>query len=109
MDEDRKIITMQDEEGNDHVMELIDFVDVDDVTYAVFTPYEENEPQPEEDDEEIDVVVFKVVEEGDEISLEIVSDMEKCQQILEAFTEQVASYELEEEAAEPEDGAADGE
>ncbi len=102
MDEERKIVTIEDDNGEKHDMELLDFVDYQENTYAIFTPYVEDEDLSEEnDDEDVDVVVMSVIEEGENVALQAVTDQALAMQILEAFTEQVAMYELED--AEDED------
>ena len=97
MDEERKIVTIEDDNGEKHDMESLDFVDYQENTYAIFTPYVEDEDLSEEnDDEDVDVVVMSVIEEGENVALQAVTDQALAMQILEAFTEQVAMYELEE-------------
>ncbi len=98
MDEERKLVTIEDENGEKHELELIDFVDYEEMTYAVFTPYtgEDEELTEETDDEDMDVVVMSVIEEGENVALQAVTDPELAMKILEAFTEQVAMYEMEE-------------
>ena len=91
MDEERKIITLSDEDGNEEEFELIDFVDYQEKTYAIFTPYIE-----EDDDEgDVEVVIMETSMEGEEVELNFVDDEVLCNQILVAFTEQAASYEVE--------------
>ena len=97
MDENDRIVTLTDEAGNEHVLELIDFVDYEDVTYGLFTPYEGEDENDGSDDEEIDVVVLRVEEEGENISLEAVTDEALAEKILQTFTELVADYEMENE------------
>ena len=96
MDEERKIVTIEDDNGEKHDMELLDFVDYQEKTYAIFTPFVEDEDLSEEnDDEDVDVVVMSVIEEGENVALQAVTDADLAMEILEAFTEQVAMYELE--------------
>ncbi len=96
MEEERKIITLTDEEGKEEDFELIDFVDYQEKTYAVFTPYEEAEDD-DDDEGEVEVVIMETSMEGEELSLQFVEDQALCNQILAAFAEQAAAYEIEEE------------
>ena len=104
MDEERKIVTIEDDNGEKHDMELLDFVDYQENTYAIFTPFVEDEDLSEEnDDEDVDVVVMSVIEEGENVALQAVTDSELAMEILEVFTEQVAMYELEDSEEEEEE------
>lgn len=98
MDEERKVVTLSDENGNEEEFELIDFVDYQEKTYAIFTPYVEDEDEDDEGD--VEVVIMETSMEssdgGEELALHFVDDEALCNQILEAFTEQVAAYEVEE-------------
>ena len=95
MDEERKIITLTDEEGNEEDFELIDFTDYQDKTYALFSPYTGEEDDDEEGD--VEVVIMEASMENDELGLNLVDDPALCNQILAAFAEQAAAFELEEE------------
>lgn len=95
MDEERKVVTLSDEDGNEEEFELIDFVDYQEKTYAIFTPYVEVEDDDDEGD--VEVVIMETSMEGEEMALNFVDDEALCNQILVAFTEQVASYEVEDE------------
>ena len=53
MDEERKVVTLSDENGNEEEFELIDFVDYQEKTYAIFTPYVEEEDDDDEGDVEV--------------------------------------------------------
>lgn len=97
MDEERRVVTLSDENGNEEEFELIDFVDYQEKTYAIFTPYVEEEAEDDEGDVEV-VIMETSMESSDEceeLALNFVDDEALCNQILEAFTEQVATYEVE--------------
>ena len=72
MDEERKIITLSDEDGNEEEFELIDFVDYQEKTYAIFTPYVEEEDDDDEGD--VEVVIMETSMEGEELALNFVDD-----------------------------------
>ena len=97
MDEERKVVTLSDENGNEEEFELIDFVDYQEKTYAIFTPYVEEEDDDDEGDVEVVIMEtsMETSDEGEEMALNFVDDEVLCNQILEAFTEQVATYEIE--------------
>lgn len=97
MDEERKVVTLSDENGNEEEFELIDFVDYQEKTYAIFTPYVEEEDDDDEGDVEVVIMetTMETSDEGEEMALNFVDDEALCNQILEAFTEQVATYEVE--------------
>lgn len=97
MDEERKVVTLSDENGNEEEFELIDFVDYQEKTYAIFTPYVEEEDDDDEGDVEVVIMetTMEISDEGEEMALNFVDDEALCNQILEAFTEQVATYEVE--------------
>ena len=69
--EDLGPITLVDENNEEHQFELIDTVKYEEDTYAVMAPYGDID---DESDDEINLVILRMVEEGDEISLETVAD-----------------------------------
>ena len=87
MNREPELISITDENGKEFTMELLGFVDYEGATYGIFTPFEEIE----DDDDDIEAVILKVLEDGDEMSLETVADDELAEEILKAFTEAVES------------------
>lgn len=83
-----QLVSITDDNGEEFVMELIGLVEEDGSTYGVFQPFEEIE---DDDEDDIDVVIMKVLEDGDEMQLESVADDELADKILKAFTEMVES------------------
>lgn len=75
-------ITLVDENNEEHQFELIDSVRYQDQTYAVMAPYSEIE---DDSDEEINLVILRMVEDGEDISLETVEDEDLLDAVFAAF------------------------
>ncbi|MBQ9291250.1 MAG: DUF1292 domain-containing protein [Clostridia bacterium] len=82
--EDLGPITLVDENNEEHQFELIDTVKYEEDTYAVMAPYGDID---DESDDEINLVILRMVEEGDEISLETVADDDLLDAVYAAFQE----------------------
>jgi uncharacterized protein YrzB (UPF0473 family) len=68
-EEERELIYLTDEEGNDFPFELLDVIDYKDEQFAIFFPAEDSE---EETDDDGEVVILKVIAQEDD-SAEFVS------------------------------------
>ena len=66
---DNEIVTLHDEDGNEHEFTIVDVLELDENKYAILMPIDE------EIDEAI-VLKFDIDENGDEILFEIESDEE---------------------------------
>ena len=82
--EDLGPITLVDENNEEHQFELIDTVKYEEDTYAVMAPYGDID---DESADEINLVILRMVEEGDEISLETVADEDLLDAVYAAFQE----------------------
>ena len=82
--EDLGPITLVDDNNEEHQFELIDTVKYEEDTYAVMAPYGDID---DESDDEINLVILRMVEEGDEISLEDVDDEDLLDAVYDAFME----------------------
>jgi uncharacterized protein YrzB (UPF0473 family) len=82
--EDLGPITLVDENNEEHQFELIDTVKYEEDTYAVMAPYGDID---DESEDEINLVILRMVEEGDEISLETVADEDLLDAVYAAFQE----------------------
>ena len=82
--EDLGPITLVDENNEEHQFELIDTVKYEEDTYAVMAPYGDID---DESEDEINLVILHMVEEGDEISLETVADEDLLDAVYAAFQE----------------------
>ena len=83
-------ITLTDEEGNELEMEHLDTLEHDGETYMAFGI---GDP---DNDEEMAVVIMRVVEVGDEELLEEVQDEQLQEEIYNLFLERVEEEDMEE-------------
>ncbi|MBQ6528249.1 MAG: DUF1292 domain-containing protein [Clostridia bacterium] len=84
--EDLGPITLVDEDNVEHQFEMIDTVLYKDETYAILAPYEELQDESDSD-EEINLVILRMVETDDDISLETVDDEDLLDAVYAAFQE----------------------
>ena len=76
--EEKDIVVLNDEEGNEHQFIIIDMVELDQDVYAILMPLEIME---EETDEDECCILLKVVEEGDEEILMTIEDDEEYDKV----------------------------
>ncbi len=93
MDEEFPILVLVDDEGVEHQFELLAELEIEQDTYRVLIPL--NDEGEEEDEEEVEVVILKVVydEEGNEF-LSDIEDDEEWERVADAWQELVDSEEL---------------
>lgn len=93
MDEEFPILVLVDDEGVEHQFELLAELEIEQDTYRVLIPL--NDEDEEEDEEEVEVVILKVVydEEGNEF-LSDIEDDEEWERVADAWQELVDSEEL---------------
>ena len=83
MNEEEEFIYLTDEEGNEYPFELLDVVTVNDEDYAVFFPAAE-----QEDDEETEVVILKVIAHEDgSAEFESTDDTDTLDKVYDIFME----------------------
>lgn len=88
------LITVTDDDGNEHVFEELDRIETDTARYVAVLPYFEDPEEMLEDDGE--VIVLKVYEEDGETYLVQIEDENEYDEISEIFEERLAelfSYE----------------
>lgn len=92
MDEEFPILVLVDEEGVEHQFELLAELEIEQDTYRVLIPLNDEE---EEEEDEVEVVILKVVhdEEGNEF-LSDIEDDEEWERVADAWQELVDSEEL---------------
>jgi uncharacterized protein YrzB (UPF0473 family) len=75
MSEESSIVTLVDEEGNEHRFDLINVVELDEIRYAVMVPEATAVENPAEDEE---AVIFRIEtdDEGEEVLVDIEDDEE---------------------------------
>ena len=81
-----EIVTIVDEEGNEHHFELLDKIETETGKYAALLPVPEDEEEFEEDNE---LIILKVIEENDEFYLEPIEDDKEFNEIGEIFEERL--------------------
>ena len=84
-------ITLTDDEGNEFVLEYVDALEKDGVTYMAFFPAVEDEADEESEDYGL-VILKSVVENGEEL-LATVDDEAELDAVYELFMEQIMAYE----------------
>ncbi|MCL2082522.1 MAG: DUF1292 domain-containing protein [Oscillospiraceae bacterium] len=84
---DDNYITMTDEDGNEFIMEHLDTLEYLDEAYMAFGLVEPDAELPEGGQEEVAVVIMKVVEQNGEELLEEVADEKLCDKIFKLFEE----------------------
>lgn len=91
-----EILTLVDDEGNEHEFELVDSEEVDGVRYVALVPVFDDAAENLEDSGEL--VVLKAVEENGEEFLEAIEDEEEFDRMGEFFMERLQDvFDFEEE------------
>lgn len=90
------LVTVTDDEGNEHIFEELDRIETDTARYVALLPYFENPEEMLEDDGE--VIVLKVSEEDGETYLVQIDDDNEYAEISAIFEERLAElWEAEDE------------
>lgn len=86
-EEEYPILVLVDEDGEEHEFELLAELEIEDQNYRVLIPVDEEEVNLE-DDEEVEVVILKVVydEDGNEF-LSDIEDDEEWEKVADAWQE----------------------
>lgn len=87
-----ELFTITDDDGNEIVLEYVDTLELDGVQYLAFFPTVEDE---DEDDEDLGLVILKVIRENGEDLLSTPDSDEELTRAYDAFMEQL--FEEEEE------------
>jgi len=101
-DEYGTILTLTDEEGVEHVFELVDTAEIEGVSYAALIAGPEN---PDLIDGDGDLIIMRAcTDESGEEYLELIEDDDEFEQISDIFVERLSDlYEFEEVDIEEED------
>ena len=95
------LVTVQDEDGNEHQFELIDAIETDDGRYVALLPVYDDPAETLNDDGEL--IILQVMEEDGEEMLVPIEDDEAFDEIADIFEERLSDlYEIEEMEDEPE-------
>ena len=95
------LVTVQDEDGNEHQFELIDAIETDDGRYVALLPVYDDPAETLNDDGEL--IILQVMEEDGEEMLVPIEDDEAFDEIADIFEERLSDlYEIVEMEDEPE-------
>lgn len=93
-----ELLTLEDENGEETVFEILDTMDLDDKTYVALTPYFENPEEMLEGDAELVVLVSETVD-GEEF-LASIDDDEEYDRVGSLFLERLmAEYDEDDESS----------
>jgi len=81
------IITLEDEDGQEHSFELVDTQEIEGSTYTALIPYFESDDDMMESDSEL--LVLKVAEEDGEEYLNIIENEEEFNRVTTIFVEKL--------------------
>ena len=84
------ILTLQDEDGNDHEFEVLDSLEEDTNRYLALLPVLDDPQEAVEDDGEL--VILKVIGEDDEEYLEAIEDEDEFDRIADIFMKRLEDY-----------------
>ncbi len=76
-------IVISDEDGNEYELEHLDTIEFEGRVYMAFLPVSENE------EDEYEMILFRVAEEDGEELLEIIDDEEEAERVYARFMEQL--------------------
>ena len=77
------LITVQDDEGNEHIFEELDRIETDQGRYVAMLPTFDSEEEMLESDSEL--IILKVFEEGDETYLAAIEDDDEFDEVADIF------------------------
>ena len=82
------LISLMDEEGNEHEFEFVDSLELEGSEYVALIPVYDNPADSLEDDGEL--VVLKVMEENGEENLEAIEDEDEFNNVSELFMDRLS-------------------
>lgn len=86
MNEDFEIVTVIDDDGNEHSFEELDRIETDDgKKYIALIP-------ADEDDDEGELIILRVIETDSENVLEPIEDEKEFEEIADAFQERLSEF-----------------
>jgi uncharacterized protein YrzB (UPF0473 family) len=90
------LITLLDEDGNELEFEILDSAEMDDAEYLALVPLEDENAEP--GDEADELVILKVVTDGDESLLEVIEDEDEFERVSAFFVKRLSeTYEFADE------------
>lgn len=82
------LITVQDDDGVEHIFEELDRIETDQGRYVAMLPTFDSEEEMLESDSEL--IILRVIEEGEETYLAAIEDDEEFDEVAEIFEERLA-------------------
>ncbi len=82
------LITVQDDDGVEHIFEELDRIETDQGRYVAMLPTYESEEEMLESDSEL--IILRVIEEGDETYLAAIEDDDEFDEVAEIFEERLS-------------------
>jgi len=101
VDLDSQVIQTEDEDGNLHNFELIDIIEVDEQEYGILL-YVEDENASEEEQEEQELAIMRLIKDGDGYIFETIEDEAEFEKVS-AFVEAELNADLDDEEEEDEE------
>ncbi|HBT65336.1 MAG TPA: DUF1292 domain-containing protein [Ruminococcaceae bacterium] len=96
------IVTVLDDDGNEHQFELLDAIETDDGRYVALLPIYDNPAENLDDDGEL--IILEVQEDNGEDTLVAIEDETLFDEIAEIFEERLSDlYEIEEVEDQPQE------
>lgn len=94
-DEELATVLLMDEEGNEHLFELLAELEIEGDSYKVLAPMDVEEYPDEDDDFEVEIVILKAIndEEGNEFLCSIEED-EEWERVADAWQEFMEEEEI---------------
>ena len=82
-------ITLTDEDGNEFELEHLDTLELNGETYMAFLPaeYEDADPSQELEEDDLGLIILKVIEENGEEQLSTLDSEEELEAVYEQFME----------------------
>lgn len=93
-----EIVSIFDEEGNEHLFEELDRIETENGKYVALLPFSESEEEVSDEDNEL--IILKVIEESDGFYLEPIEDDKEFNEIGEIFEERLSEMFIFEEEVE---------
>ena len=82
------LITVQDDDGNEHIFEELDRIETDQGKYVAMLPTYDTEEEMLESDSEL--IILRVLEDGEETYLEAIEDDEEFDEVADIFEERLS-------------------
>jgi uncharacterized protein YrzB (UPF0473 family) len=94
-EENNEILTLLDEEGQEHNFVVLDILNVNEKDYVILLPTDDEGNGTEADEPE--AIVFRLEEEGEGQSLQVVDDDQELEMVAQAWEESLQDDDLEED------------